>query len=255
MKKMLLISCVMLAITASAAMAAASLNISWGPECASDALLTNKTFSCTVNTGSSMFVCSFVPGADKDQLLAVDAVIDGQSDVGTVIPNWWQFKNTGACRNLSLSVGQSFSANAVMCLDPWNGLGSPVVTYYGDPVLVAIPVPPVVGNRARMKVTNSIPAASSSPVTGGQEYNAFTCTVNNTRTVGTGACAGCLLHWVWVFNGISPGYMSFGGEITSEQISLPLVNQCITWQGAVAGLCSETPAQNTTWGQVKSLYR
>jgi hypothetical protein len=252
MKKMLLISCAMLALTATTVLAG-SLNISWGPECASDALVVNKNFNCATNSGSSTMVCSIVPTADHELLIACDAVIDGQVALGnTVIPNWWQFKNVGACRITALSTTASFSGSAVACADPWSGQASPTIDYYGDPVLVAIPVPPVVGNRARIKVGNSTPAAAAMGVSAGQEYDMFNVVINNTKTVGTGLCTGCALQMSWVFNSIMPGYKD-GGLNNHEDIITPIVNGCVTWQGGT--LCGETPTQNKTWGQVKSLYR
>jgi len=256
MKKMLLISCVMLALTATAAMAASGLNFSWGPGCASDALVINKNFACNTNGGSaSIMVGSFVPTADHELFLALDACIDGQvASPNTVIPAWWQFKNVGACRLAALSAGAIYSGSAVNCTDVWGGQATANIDYYGDPVVVAIPVPPVVGPRARIKVGVSVPAAAAVGITGGAEYFAFTVSVNNIKTVGTGACAGCTTPMAWVFNSMIPGWTD-GGVIGQESISTPILNQCITWQGGAAGLCGETPAQNKTWGQVKSLYR
>jgi len=253
MKKMILISSVMLALTATAAMAA-GLNISWGPECASDALVVNKVFACTSNTGSSTMVASFMPTANHELCIAMDAVIDGQVAVGnTVIPNWWQFKNTGACRITGgMSTNVAFSGSASACVDAWLGGGTPTIDYYGDPVLVAIPVPPVVGPRARIKVGCSVPAALAGAVVAGQEYSAFQIVITNSKTVGTGSCTGCLVPMSWVFNSIVPAYLD-GGVNNSETLINPMVNGCITWQGGQ--LCGETPTLNKTWGQVKSLYR
>jgi hypothetical protein len=255
MKKMLLISCVMLALTASAALAG-SLNFSWGPNCASDGLLIDKTFACNTNLGAAhVMVASFVPTVGHDLFLALDAAIDGQvAAPNTVIPDWWQFKNVGSCRLLAASAGALYAGSQAVCYDVWFAQASATIDYYGDPVVVAIPVPPVVGNRVRMKIGVSVPEAAAGPIEGGQEYFAFTVSVNNTKTINTGFCAGCATPMAWVFNSMIPGWTD-GGVIGQESISTPLLNQCITWQGGAAGLCGETPTQNKTWGQVKSLYR
>jgi hypothetical protein len=256
MKKMLLISCVMLALTASVSLAQGTLNISWGPECASDALVINKTFACLVNTGSNVMVASFVPTASHPLFLALDACIDGQvAAPATIVPDWWQFKNAGTCRLAALSAGAIASVNAANCIDNWAGQGTATVDYYGDPLVAA----PVTGTRARIKIGVSVPAIAGNPVEGGLEYFAFTVAVNNTKTRGAGtlSCAGCLTPMAWVFNSLMPAYSDGGSPpvYSSENISTPLVNQCITWQGGATGLCGETSAQNKTWGQVKSLYR
>jgi hypothetical protein len=255
MKKMLLISCVMLALTATAALAQSGLNFSWGPSCASDGLLINKNFTCLSNSGTHVMVASFVPTASHELFLALDACIDGQVvSPNTTIPAWWQFKNVNSCRLAALSAGAIYGGTFEFCTDVWGGQATANVDYYGDPVVVAIPVPPVVGPRARMKIGVSVPAAAAGAITGGVEYFAFTASVNNVKTVGTGLCAGCLTPMAWVFNSMIPGWTD-AGVIGSESISTPIVNQCITWQGGGTGLCGETSAQNKTWGQVKSLYR
>ena len=247
-------------LPATAALAASSLNFSWGPECASDALVINKDFTCLNNTGSDVMVASFVPTENHQFLLAVDGVVDIQAATGLVIPDWWQFKNIGACRLTSLSAGQIPSGAAVLCADDWAGQATASVDYYGDPVwLGAIPVPIVAGNRARAKIGVSIPVAAANPVGVGQEYFAFTLSVNNLKTVGTGLCTGCLIPMAAVFNSIMPGYQDGADPdpivFSSETIATPLLNNCITWQGGAVGLCQATPTLNKTWGQVKSLYR
>jgi hypothetical protein len=253
MKKMLLISCVMLALTATAALAQ-GLNFSWGPECASDVLVTNKTFACNVNTGTNQMVASFKPSASHELFLALDAVIDGQASTGTVIPDWWQFKNAGACRILSMTVTAVGTGTAVNCIDAWSG-ASPTIDYYGDPVWNGVvPVPVVAGKRARMKIGVSTTPLAASAVDAGSELYAFTVNINNKNTMGTLICAGCSVPMAWVFNSIVPGYMD-AGILSSEVISAPILNRCITWQGAVSTECDATPTQNKTWGQVKSLYR
>jgi len=255
MKKMLLISGVMLALTATVALAG-GLDFSWGPACAADGLIINKTYACTSNAGSDVMVASFSPTADNALFLACDAVIDGQVAAGNpVIPNWWQFKNTGACRLSGMSPSAAPPAGGTLCEDAWLGQATATIDYYGDPILVSIPVPPVQGPRVRIKVGVSLPAAAGNGVVGGAQYFAFALAVNHTKTVGTGACAGCLVPMTFVFNSIMPGY-SDGMDppvLSSEVISTPIHNQCITWQGGI--LCGETPTQNKTWGQVKSLYR
>ena len=92
-------------------------------------------------------VASFVPTVSSEHLIAVDAVLDGQPSSYriTALPDWWQFRNVGACRIAALSTNVTISGNAVNCLDAWGGQGSPTIDYYGDPVLVGIPVPPVQG--------------------------------------------------------------------------------------------------------------
>jgi hypothetical protein len=255
MKKMLLISCVMLALAASAALAG-GLNISWSPTCASDGLTSNLNFACTVNSGGAQMLASFAPTEAHEFLLACDAVIDGQASTGTVIPNWWQFKNTGACRINELSaVATGWPLTGTHCVDTWGGQATASVDYYGDPVWNGtLPVPIVSGIRARFKIGVSVGVANASPVDAAVETYAFGVNLTYKKTVGSAPCAGCSVPMAFVFNSIMPGYQD-GTALSSETITTVLSNGCITWQGANAPLCGATPAQNKTWGQVKSLYR
>jgi hypothetical protein len=252
MKRVLPISCVMLALTASAALAG-WLNLNWGPECASDGVVGYKTFACDTNDGSSVMVVSFAPSASHEHLLGVDAVIDGQVFFDPVISDWWQFKNVGACRVAALSTNTTISANAVNCRDPWGGQASSAITYYGDPLWVGTPTPPVQGHRARIKVSCSVPEGTASAVEAELEYFVFNVVVDHTRTVGAASCTGCLRPMCWMLNSIMVEYMD-GGVLNQETAATPSVNFVITWQSSTDYACYVSTL-NKTWGQIKSLYR
>jgi hypothetical protein len=251
MKRVLLISCVVLALPASAALAG-GLNLNWGPECASDVLVMRKDFTCDTNSGSSVMVGSFVPTASHERLVAVDAVIDGRMCSGPVIPDWWQFKNPGACRQTALSANLTYSDNAVVCQDAWANQGISWITYYGEPGAATYPTGPVQGIRARIKVSCSVPTDNASAVEGGIEYLAFNLVVNHTKTVGSESCTGCLVPSVWALTCILPTYLD-SGVVNDETIVIPIINGLIMWQTSVD--CIPDAALNKTWGQVKSLYR
>jgi hypothetical protein len=253
MMRMLPISCVMLVLSASAALGG-GLNISWGPECASDALIVNRNFTCDTNNGYTAMVVSFVPWASHEALIAVDAVIDGQVAHGNaVIPDWWQFKNTGACRINALSANATNSGQAVYCQDPWSGQGTVTITYYGDPVCVGTPTPPVQGNRARIKVSCVVPEAFASNVWVDTEYFLLNVVIKHTATVGAGSCAGCMVPMCWLLNSITAGYLD-AGVYRSETIAEPILNNVVQWHYGTACI-SPVATQNKTWGQIKSLYR
>jgi hypothetical protein len=247
MKKMLLISCVMLTVAATTALAG-GLGLNWGPNCASDGLLVNKTFACNVNTGTQAMIVSFAPTADHELCIAVDAYFDGQTS-GADWPLWWQFKNAGTCRLTALSLSIPTISGAGVCQDPWALQASGAVTFYGSPGNIV----PVIGIRARMKATVSLAAGVASAVTGGTEYTGFAINVSNAKTNPVTTCTGCTTPVAWVLNSLVVSYMD-GGINNDEKIETPIVNQCVSWQNGEA-LCGATPTQNKTWGQVKSLYR
>jgi hypothetical protein len=262
MKKMLLISCAMLALTATAALAG-GLNFNWGFECYTDGPITDKVWACNSNSNGTLTVptyhtmtVSFKPTVSHEIVIATDVVIDGQT-TALVIPAWWQFANSGACRINALSNNSGYGGTMASCSDAFGGLGSGGVTYYGDPSVATIPTPQPIGNRARIKATWAIAAASAQPVDASIEYFAMNIKVTNEKTngvIGTTKCDGCLTPMNWVLNSIVPAYTD-AGVLSDEVINTPIANQCIAWQGGGTGLCAATPAKNTTWGQVKSLYR
>jgi hypothetical protein len=66
-----------------------------------------------------------------------------------------------------------------------------------------------------------------------------------------GTCDGCLLPAIWGLKKID-----WTTPTTVNTLDLPYDggNQCLTWQGSTLA-CGLVPTRNTTWGQVKSLYR
>jgi hypothetical protein len=249
--KKLLLSVILLALTASVALAG-NLNINYGGGCWSDGTpLAAKTFACTSNTGNMQMTGSFIPTVHKTDWLGMTAILDGHTIEGVNLPDWWQLFNTGACRQASLSVSGDFTGSPqVGCVDPFSGLaaggiGAYQTTLYPPPFPLNAPPP----NRFRLKIAYGLTGEYALPVDG-TEYYAFRVTVNNLKTVGTPSCAGCLTPLTMILEEIVSVSLVHG----NETITLPAGNNCLTWQGGGPS-CGETPALNSTWGQVKSLYR
>ncbi len=240
MKKALLLCGALLAVSASVA-SAAGLNLSW-TTCGA-AGLANKNFACTSNTGSNVMVASYVAPAGTEGITGMEAVIDLQSAAAT-LPAWWQFKNVGACRQTALS---ALPAGAACDGDYWAGQASGGITAYITPYATA-------ANRARLLIIYAVPSTLAAPVDADVEYFAFTATVSNAKTVGTGSCAGCADPVCIVLNEIK---LTQGVGIGDFRIQNPADRNYVSWQGGVvAGGCpAATPARNATWGSVKSLYR
>jgi len=253
MKKALLFCGVLMLLGASAAFAvAAGVNIGWTANggCWPESGTALKTFACTSNTGSSVFVASFAVTDDMPDFTAMGAVLDGQSESAS-LPDWWQLSNTGSCRAAALSVSADFtSAPQTACTDVFlaqasGGIGAYQTELFPPPAPLNVPA----ANRLRLKV--GFVLTTTVPITGGTEYYAFRATVNNTKSVGSPSCAGCLTHVTLVLNEIQAT-----PPIAANTVKLfsAIDNQCIQWQGANV-LCSLVPSRNRTWGEVKSLYR
>jgi hypothetical protein len=108
--------------------------------------------------------------------------------------------------------------------------------------------------RQRIRAQAALPLGDwrIGPIGEGTEVYCFKLTFNNAKTVGLGACPGCLTSVCFCLNSIlvtnTPGNPAGNKYLTNP------INNTATWQGG--GPCDGvTPAKNTTWGQVKSLYR
>ena len=248
MKKTLLITGVLLALTASVA-SAAGINMYWN-DCGS-AGSTAKVFACNTNTGTNNdLYLSFDPPVAMGSVNGNNQFIDLQS-AAALLPAWWQFKNVGTCRQTALSTP---GTGADACADTWVGQDAPGIAAY----LVTANTPTMAVNRARIIGSTSVPGTAVASCTPGTEYYSMTIRITNAKTVGSGLCAGCQDPVCLVLNNIiitqPPG--TPGGDAVG--VDNPLTNNWVTWQGgAIGGLgCpGATPAINKTWGQLKAIYR
>jgi hypothetical protein len=211
----------------------------------------NKAFACDANAGVSVLVASFDPPTGITQLASSRAVIDLRS-ASNPMPSWWRL-GAGGCREGSLSV--SFTPPASQfCADYWSGSALQELSYSTD--LGSDPT------RARIVLSFGKPQAVAGPVTAGTEYYAFELIMDNLKSTGAGACAGCLDPCCIVLNEITL-YQTPG--LGDYRICAPLTSNFVTWQGGAIGgsgcpgaeynyPCT-TPVLNRTWGQMKGLYR
>jgi len=249
MKRFLLLAGAMM-VVASVAHAAAGVNLNWSTSgCYSEDPTTNKTFACTSNSGSNTMTASFSPSADQPNFVGVEGLIDLQTD-GVSLPAWWEFF-TGGCRPTSLSTSADFAtATQTTCVDPWQGQAGGGLTAYKT-MANFTGVPEVfTAYGARIKVAYAV--AIESPLTAGTEYYAYKVTITNTKTVGTGSCAGCSTGATLVLNQIRSAESQ--PPNTFEILTDAIANNCVTWQTS-GRTCAVVPAHNRSWGQIKSLYR
>ena len=94
--------------------------------------------------------------------------------------------------------------------------------------------------------------ANAMPVSEELEYYAFKLSINSAKTVGTGACDGCLDPVCIVLNEIK---LTQPVGVGNYRLQNPALSYYATWQGGVVsgGCPAATPARNRTWGAVKSL--
>lgn len=245
MKKTLLITGVLLALTASVA-SAAGINLYW-QGCSADAgVTTNRNFACASNTGNAgTMTASFDPPAGLSDVNGNNLILDLQT-AAPALPPWWDMSNlnAGFCRN-AISGNTVFAGGG--CADPWGG-GSPGISAY---------IRNFGGNANRVRIGGSISVAAGAPAPDGAEYYSLNINISNTKTVGSPNCAGCNEPVCIVLNEIKITQPS-GTTGGSPQVTNPLTSNFVTANGGAvggAGCPGATPTVNRTWGQVKSIYR
>ncbi|MBI5170948.1 MAG: hypothetical protein HZA61_15770 [Candidatus Eisenbacteria bacterium] len=245
MKKTLLLSAALLALSASLA-SAAGINFGWN-DCGGGPSSLNKTFACNSNTLSgAVLVGSYIPPAGSSAITGEEIVIDLVSSSAS-LPAWWQFKNAGSCRQTALSTSADFTSGPFTCADYWTGLAAGGATAYITPYAAS-------PNRARLLIIYATAIANAQPVDANLEYYAFKATMSGAKTVGAGACAGCADPVCLVLNEIK---LTQPAGVGDYRIQAPAQRNYATWQGGVVGggCPAVVPTQNRTWGSVKALYR
>jgi len=244
LEKVLPMTCLLLTLGAGFAWAAGGgLNLGWD-DCRGLPASLNRTFACNTNTGTNTLVGSFVAPCCVTAATGVEVVMDVQS-AGVSLPAWWVMRS-GGCRSTSLSSSYSFTAGPFTCFD-----------YFKGGALGSLLMDPPVGNRARIKGIAAMLSTNPNigPITEGVEVYTFKANINNAKSTGLGACAGCatgvcvLLQSIKITQRVgSPGGDKF--------ISAPATRSFATWQGGTGGDCyAATPARNGTWGSIKAIYR
>jgi len=248
MKKKLLMFAALLAVSA-APVWAAGINLGW-LDCPSGPTYTlSRTFACASNAGTNTLFASYVAPAGIDNQTANTVIIDIQSDQAA-LPPWWTL-GSGQCRPGSLLGNFDFTTGPGTCQDYWQG-GATGGVNWG--------VLPNTTNRCRIKGVFALPAGSPfiAPLVEGVEYYSCKILVNNLKSTGLGACAGCSNQACIVLNEIILNQAAPSPPITSL-INPAASNYCI-WQAWTTSdpnnQCpAVTPARKATWGSIKALYR
>lgn len=249
---------------AASAHATQGMNLRWNA-CLGDGGVSNRTFACTSNVGNDALVGSFqLEGAQFEPVNGLEFGVDVVAANSATLPNWWRFKTTGSCRQTALSTSSIPPTDAVNCLDFWQGLASGGIASYTTPYYTT-------PDRARLMGIFALAPADVATLQPNTEYFAFRLTINHSKTIGTGACFGCVtpvcigLSHLKLTRPVGYGDLMLIDE-TSPRSSV------VSWQGGPASTdftvgpigpgtvrvvsCSAaTPARNQTWGSIKSLYR
>ena len=241
MRRVLVVSACLAALAAPPAAAQSGVNLSWN-DCGT-AGAAERNWPCSASTGGQLIVGSFVAPAGVIKLTGIEVVLEVQS-AAPVLPDWWQFRS-GGCRQGQLSANFLYSGSS--CLDYWADAGGAM----GG--LAAYAVGSSGPNTARVTLVAAVDQLQAVAVRSGGEYFAFNLAINNARTSGPGACAGCgqsacvVLNSIRLTQPLGVGDFALNGAANRN---------FVVWQGGGAGTCHGAGTkQNATFGQLKSLYR
>ena len=117
-------------------------------------------------------------------------------------------------------------------------------------------------NTARIVAAIAVPGTGLVDQFAATEYFSNNLLINNAKTVGLGACAGCSTPVCIVFNSIKLTTQVAANDRVITGATNGTDSNFATWQGgagvtvgASTGCPQATPTRSTTWSSVKSLYR
>jgi len=240
MKKAFSLGILLLAASATLA-SAGGLNFAWS-NCYADGGTQNLTSTCASNFGTAgSLIGSYVLDADLLQVSGAEIVVD-LSSASPTLPQWWQFKNVGACRQNALSIA---AFDGLSCFDWAIGQASMNIAAYQLGLHGA--------NSARILCVNAVPATALADLPAAIEFTAMRLNISNTATT---TCAGCADPVCLVFNSLN---LTTSGNLNNTKITAPfdgVASNMTFWQGGAVSSCTlVVPTKNQTWGAVKALYR
>jgi hypothetical protein len=221
---------------------AAGTNLRW-TACVLDGGVLNRAFACNSNVGSNILIGSFVLDTNLSQVNGDELIVDLVSATPT-LPDWWQFRNVGSCRQTAITIA---AQDGPSCPDPF--------AFQASMNIAAYVVGTLAPNTARLLCANAVTSDQAVDLVAGEEYTAARWSINNSKTVGTGACNGCVVPVCILFSSANLTTVDNLNDTKFANGADPGSN-FVSWQGGdYLYLCYGTPTKNSTWGAVKSLYR
>jgi hypothetical protein len=258
----------LLPVVAGAQTPAAALRLSWD-HCAGDGLVADRSFACDTNSGTDRLVTSVVVNdGERTGVMGLKARIDIRT-TAQFLPPWWQVQS-GQPRAGQIGFRTGDLAVGVSC-PPWYesaGAGNPLPVF-------SISQGNESPNSMQLMLEAVLPSGDGATWSAGQEFALFEIVILHAKSTGSGSAAGCAVPTCIGFGYL--GVLHVGQQLVTEEY-LGTAASAVTWQGAyVAGYspyfeyvfggnyylyrgnlaCTTgpVPAQNRTWGVIKTLYR
>jgi hypothetical protein len=250
MKKILAMCGVVMALSASMAMAqGGGLDITWG-DCVAEGGVSDQNFTnCTTSGAASStrrLYSQLKSPVNLPAFVAVQCVYDLQQEGAPSVDPYWRFD--AVCNATGLTIqSDPDPAGLDVCIgetNPWGPGGA-----QGSPFIV-LTTPS--GNRNRIITATTRASTDPFPITTGVNYYISTLSFS---TINRASCPGCQNHVAIVFNDAEMA------ENTGNRVHIfgpDKVSNCATLNARgnpTTSICQATPAKKTTWGQLKSIYR
>ena len=235
MKKLLLISGVLLAFTASLASANGQIHLAVG-DCGGPSTLSNP---CNQNSGSFVLLGSFVSDFASNQVIGVESIVDVAQ--ASTLSAWWRTDAAG-CRAGRIS--SDFSLGSSACFDLFAGAasGGQGVSYPGT-ASTLIPA-----NSERFDIFCAVDAATPLTIDTSTENAIFHFNISRIGTLGPTACGGCAVPTNICLNDVLVAQEPGHGDVHESGDGN---GQCVSYNGGN----TPTPTKSSSWGSIKTLYR
>jgi hypothetical protein len=247
---------------ATVASAGPGVNIRWD-HCYGDSGVANKSFACDTNLGTERLVLSYELPEDLASVSGTEIIVYFRS-AAPAFPDWWQFKNTGSCRQTALSFSMTPPTGSANCLDWSQGAASGGIGAYNSPTFLP-------AGEVELSAAVAVPPSALQDLVAGTEYFAAMLQISHAKTIGAGACGGCDAPMCIVLGAIKVTTPVLANDIVLLDGANGPASQIASWQSAttlnLVNSChmacvasfdcvpTSTPTRNSTWGAVKALYR
>jgi hypothetical protein len=260
------ISGLLLVLAAPSAQAQGFVSLAFD-DCLVDGGLQTKNNNCTTSNFAHYLVAAFDISSPQTQFVGNEVVFDMEQDGAVSLDAWWQWDGAG-CRSGGLAAifdpSLVPSVSAASCLDPFAASANGASGAIG---LIQRPSSGTGIGPASQRIIVGVALQSNDPVAlaSGTDYIPVTLRYRATlaQRDACGGIASCQTPVAITLNSILVAQLpgSPGGDVT---VSAPkpfpgqqgaFFSNCVGVNGSTTCPSGATPAQSSTWGQLKSLYR
>lgn len=222
--------------------------------------VTDVVLDCAGGSSAYNLIGTFKVPQQMPQFFAMDISMDWQQENGgKALDPFWHFE-AGGCNNGGLSFSAAQTGVIAGCpvgagtkngtwVSPWTPTGGAAafagITGYG---------PDFAGQLGRGRMLITVTRASNNPFVLNPNINYYAFHIG-IFSFGAFGCAGCDKKVAIVWNSATLFQNQPEPTVVIAGPTEKTSQYCATVNSASLTTCAATPTRNTTWGQVKSIYR